>query len=887
MKRLLCFILFFSMLPLGSWAQSQKLTKVMIFPFKIVSKAGPPKYGTELSGAVGSELTREGDVELLSGQPFVSAVQERKVDPARLMRIGRRLGAQAAIWGTITKLDDGYGVELWVVGQDNPQKARLFSANGKDMEELGTRVRELSAQIGDLILKRPKIGEIKIEGNKRIEREAILNKLDVRPGTPFRKSILGKEIREIYSMGYFDDVQINAEETPEGTIDLKVTVKERPSIQTIDIEGNKVFHKDEIIDKLTTKRFYVASNEKIRAAVETIKKMYEKAGYHQPKIDHEIKDLSKNEAKLIFKINEGPKSYLTHVVFQGRNKLSESDIRKLVTLKEKTWWWFLDDSGKFTNETLEENRMRIAVAYHDNGFIDVQVGAPKVDYKDGTVTVTYPIREGSRFQVRKVNVEGDLILPAKKLIAALKVQPHTWFRRSLVAEDIKELTKTYNNLGYAYVDIEPRQKVNEKYDFLDLTYHITKGERVTIEKVEIAGNERTRDKIIRRALAVSEGDRYSADAFEATKKRLEGMDFFEAVRLKTSPGSRPDLMNVTVEVVEKKTGQLSAGLGYSSQDGAMGNISLQERNLFGMGIMASAKGNLSARRNTYEGSVTYPWIFDMPLSGTVRGYKSRLKESNYLRDGEGFSVHLGYPLYGFWGMSTGISRDSSKLSGFEQGFARSVVNYYKQYGTVAQKFLNVSENALSFGLQRDTRNNAVIPTGGSKISLSSRFSGFGGDLTFASHNAEMSYYYPLFWRAVLKLRTNGSLLQEVGPDPIPFDRRLLLGGVSSIRGYQAGQIGPRDRYGNIIGGDRALFANLECLFPLVDQLKLNGVVFFDAGNAWNVSDSPFLTSVKAGFGCGIRWVSPMGPLRIEYGWKVNPQKGETAGAVAFSMGQLF
>ncbi len=887
MKRLLYFILLFLLIPLCSWAQSQKLTKVMIFPFKIVSKAGAPEYSADFAGQLSSELTREGDIELLSGQPFLAAVQERRVEPARLLRIAQRLGAEAAIWGTVTKLDDGYGIELSVVGKDNPQKARLFTANGKDAEELGNRVRELGAEIGDMILKRPKIGEIKVEGNKRIEREAILNKLDMKPGTPFRRSAVGKEIREIYSMGYFDDVQINAEETPEGTIDLKVTVKERPSIKTIEIEGNKVFDKDEIIDSLTTKRFYVASNEKIRDAIDIIKKMYEKAGYYQPKIDYELKDLTENEAKLIFKIDEGQKSYLTRVVFEGRNKLPESDIRKLFSLKEKTWWWFLDESGTFTKEKLEENRMRIAMAYHDNGFIDVQVGAPKLDFQDGSVTVTYPIREGSRFQVRKVDVEGDLIVPADKLIASLKVKPKTWFRRSQVADDIKELTKIYNNMGYAYVDIEPRQNVNQQHDFVDLSYHITKGERVTIERVDIAGNERTRDKIIRRALAVSEGDRYSADAFEATKKRLEGMDFFEAVRLKTSPGSRPDLMNVTVEVVEKKTGQLSAGLGYSSQDGAMGNVNLQERNLFGLGVMASAKANLSARRNTYEGSITYPWVFDMPLSGTVRGYKSMLKEANYFRDSEGFSVHLGYPLYGFWSMTTGISRDSSKLTGFEQGFARSVVEYYKPYGTTAQKYLNVSDNALSFSVNRDTRNNAMIPTEGSKVSLASRFSGFGGDVAFASYNAEMSYYYNVFWRAVVKLHTSGSLLHEVGHDPIPFDRRLLLGGVNSIRGYQYGQIGPKDRFGNIIGGDRSLFANLECLFPLVDQLKLNGVVFFDAGNAWNVSDTPFLTTVKAGFGCGIRWVSPMGPLRIEYGWKVSPEKGETGGAVAFSMGQLF
>jgi outer membrane protein insertion porin family len=306
-----------------------------------------------------------------------------------------------------------------------------------------------------------------------------------------------------------------------------------------------------------------------------------------------------------------------------------------------------------------------------------------------------------------------------------------------------------------------------------------------------------------------------------------------------------------------------------------------------MGIMVNGKANISGRRNTYEGSVTYPWIFDMSLSGTLRVYKSIQKESYYLRESDGFSVHLGYPLYGLWSMSSGIARDSSKLTGFEGGFAKSVVEYYRQYGQRAERYMNTSENSLSFAVSRDTRNNAVIPTAGSNVTIQSRLSGFGGDVYCAKHQGESNLYQQGFWRTIFKLRTNAALLHQVTQDPIPFDRRIWLGGPLTIRGYNMGQIGPRDRFGNIMGGDRAVFGNLECLFPLVDMLKLNGVVFLDAGNAWNSSDSPFMTTVKAGFGGGVRWMSPMGPLRIEYGWKINPSKGEDPGALAFHMGQLF
>lgn len=888
MIRILALLISFICLPAFVLAQETQIRKVMIFPFKVVAKgAAADQLNSELAGVLGAELSRDGDIEIASGLPFANAVQDRRVDPQRLVRIGDRMGAQLVIWGNLTELDDGLALELSALQTRPGSRVRLFTANGKDKSELIGRMRDISAEIGATVMNRPKIGEIKIEGNKRIQREAILNKIDMKPGSPFRKSAIGDEIREIYSMGYFEDVQVRAQEAPDGKMDLYITLKERPSIKNIELEGLKIFSKDEVLDALTTKSFSVASVQKIRNDIEKMKGMYEKEGYYQPQIDYEIKELSPSEATLSFKIDEGRKSYLTDIVLDGRSKLDEKEIKKALTLKEKSWFWFLDESGSFTREKLEENRMRLLASYLENGFINVQVGSPKMDITDGAVKVTYPIKEGDRFQVRKIEVEGDLISPAEQLVSQLKVKPKTWFKRSDVADDIKTLTKLYNNQGYAYADIEPMQKINDEHDFVDLTFKVTKGDKVSIERVDITGNDRTRDKIIRRALMISEGDIYNSDSFEGTKSNLESMDFFEAVKLKTSPGSRPDMMNVTVEVIEKKTGSLAAGLGYSSQDGAMGNIDLKERNLFGMGVVANAKANLSSRRSNYEGSLTYPWIMDYPLTGSLRGYKAQQYETSYLRDSDGFSVHLSYPLYGLWTMSSGFARDSSKLSGFEQIFARSIVAYYAQYNTVAQKYLNISENSLSLNFGRDTRNNSVIPTAGSKLTLGTRLSGLGGDVAFSSYYTEGIYYQSLFWRAILKLRANGSMLMESGSDPIPFDRRILLGGIQSIRGYKQGEIGPRDRFGNVIGGDRALFSNVECLFPLIDRLKLNGVTFFDIGNSWNVSEGPFMSDVKAGVGVGIRWISPMGPLRIEYGWKVNPNKGEEPGAFAFAMGQLF
>lgn len=887
MRKLLFAVVLVILLPVLGRATEAETRKIMIFPFKVVEKGQEPRPSIETAAVLGGELVKEGDVQVSDSASLGSVIQTGTPDPARMARLASRMDLFAIIWGTLTKLEDGYSLEVSVMGKNEREKPRLFTATGKGMEELVSGIKEMAGEIGQVVLHRPRVGSIKIEGNKRIQKETILNKLGMKEGVAFNRSALGENIRELYSMGYFDDVQISADETAEGAVDLRIVLKERPSVKEIQTEGNKLLTKEEILDALTTKSFAVVNPEKIRDDIVKMKKMYEKKGYYEPKIDYEIKELSRNEAKLVFKIDEGQKSWLTRVVLEGAKQIPEKELKKVLGTKEKSWFWFLDESGTFTSEELEKNRLRLMAQYWLKGFVNVQVGAPRVDIKAGSVTVTYPIREGERYQVRKVEVTGDLLESADKVTGLLKTKPRTWFNRQDLADDIQTLTRLYNNAGYAYADVAPLQTGNDEHHFLDLNFKVTKGERVTIEKVDIRGNERTRGKVIRRVLAIGEGDVYNSDLVEISKKNVEGMEFFEAVKIKTSPGSRPELMNLTVEVMEKKTGSLTTGVSYSSSDGVTGTVDLKERNLLGLGVVANVSGNISGRRSNGELSMTYPWAFDIPLSVTGRLYRQQQKEDRYLRDGEGFGLTTGYPIYGFWGLTAGFARDSYKISGIEKIYARSVTDYYAKYGVRAESFLNLSENSLSLWLRRDTRYGSPLPVGGMNLVLGSRISGFGSDVQFSRHFTEFAYYQPLYWRLVMKVQANGSALVESGGAPIPIDRRIILGGPNSIRGYQQGEIGPRDRYGSVLGGDRALYTNVECLFPLLEGLKLNGVVFFDVGNAWDADHSPLPTEVKAAGGLGVRWLSPMGPIRMEYGWKVRPQKGEAPGALTFAMGQLF
>jgi outer membrane protein insertion porin family len=888
MKKLYCITVLLVLLPVLSFGQETETKRIMIFPLKSVSETGKVSFTTEPTILLGNQLAREGGVDVVAGQSLVSLVKGKKVDLKRIARMAQRMGLDAVLWGTVKSLTDGYSLELWAMGRDPQKKPKFFSTSGKDMEKLFTAMGHLSGEIGRVVLGRPTIGTIRVEGNKRIETPTILSVLKMKTGAPFSKSGVAEDIRAIYSLGYFDDVQVKTDKGEDGRVDLDIIVKERPFIKEIEITGSKQFSKDQILDALTTKSLRVLSLRKIANDIVKLKKMYEKEGFYEPEITYDIKELSRNEAKLVFKIKEGVKSYLTRVVLDGAKEVSAKELKRVaLNIKEKSWFWFLDESGTFTREKLEENRRRLIGYYLNKGFLDVQVGAPKMVVKGGSVTVTYPIKEGHRFQVRKVAVTGDLIMPKNTLLKLLGTKSKTWCNSSTVHDDVETLTKIYNNAGYANADVEPIRKLNTDHDFVDLTYRITKGPKVKIGRVDIRGNDRTRGKVIRRALAIGEGEYYNAKRIDVSKKNLEGMDFFEAVQIKTHPGPTPGVMDLEVKVQEKKTGSLAAGIGYSSQDGAMGNVNLKERNLLGMGIVANIQGSLSGRRNNYEGSLSYPWIMDYPLRGTVNGYKHQQSEKRYFRESDGFGLHFGYPVYGFWGLSAGFAHDSTKLSGFQRPFRRSVTEYYKRYGFNAERYKNVSENSVSVALTRDTRYGSPIPMGGSKLVFGSRFSGFGGDVAFSRYFSDVVYYRHLFWKAVFKAKASGSALIETAGFPIPFDRRILLGGISSIRGYQARQIGPIDRYGNIIGGDRSLFGSLECLFPLLQRLRMNGVVFVDAGNTWNAIDKPLPDEIKAGAGVGVRWMSPMGPIRIEYGWKLTPEIGEAPGAFAFAMGELF
>ncbi len=887
MKHQVIVIAALMLIPMLAQGQEPQTRKALILPIKVVGEQSPTRFSDELAGALATRLSAEGDAEPVPAPKLASLLEAKTPDWKPIARVVKRQTFDAGIYGTLTKQPEGYSLEIAVVGQDETRKPKLFFANATSMNDLVAQLDDLVAQIGKEVFGRPTIGSVKVEGNRRIEKNAIVNKMSVKAGDTFRRSSIAEQIRSIYELGYFDDVQIRAEKAEPDKVELVVDVKERPSIGAIEIEGNTVFTTDKLVDELTTKSRNVASIQKIKADIGKIKGLYEKEGYYETDIEFAVKELSRNEAKLVFTIREGNKSYLLHVVFDGRKSIDEKELKRILNIKERSWFWLVDESGKFTRDTLEDNRLRLMAYYREKGFIHVQVGPPKLEIDQGKATVTFSVNEGERFQVREVKVTGDLEKPEDELLTMLKTKPKQWFKQSAWIDDVKTLTKLYNNLGYAQVDVEPRQSVNTKYSFVDLEFEIHKGSPVSIERVDISGNERTRDKVIRRALSVREGDRFSADALDASKKDLEGMDFFETVKVRTNPGSTPDRMNLNVEVAEKKTGSLTAGVGYSSQEGAVGNIDLKERNLLGLGIVANAKANMSGRRNSYEGSLTYPFLVDSLLSAQVRVYDTQQSQPQYNRSSNGFGVNLSYPLYGLWGLHGGFARDSSKLTNFQSGYGISAVEYYRRYNVNPGKYNDISENSLNLSVSRDTRNHGMLPTGGSTAHLKSRFVGLGGDVTYNKYDLEASYYYPVYWRAVAKLRGSATALQEYGNQPIPLDRRLSLGGVYSVRGYQNLTIGPKDRFGNVLGGDRSAYANMECLFPLVDALKLNGVVFFDVGNAWNSSESAFMPEVKAGVGFGVRWLSPMGPLRIEYGWKINPEKGEEAGAFAFAMGQLF
>ncbi len=868
-----------------------KTVSVIVLPFEVNAKEEQKYLETEIPDVIGNILKQEGAVLLDSPIEPGMFRKEDYINNDNIRKLGLESGADYMIWGSITWIGQRFSLDVKMLDVIDKKIPNIFSIQGQGVESFPAKVKELTIDISNKLFKRQKITKILVKGNKRIEADAIKRIIKTSPGDIYLVKNLSKDLKAIYSMGYFEDVVIESEDEPDGKTVI-FRVKEKSTIRFIRFKGNKlVFKDDKIKENLTIKTGSILNIFKIQNNIRIIEDLYKDKNYHNINVTYKTYEKDNNQADLEFIIEEGNKVRIENIIFIGNEAFSSKKLKKIMKSSEKGFFYWLWSSGNLKMEDLTEDTARIAAFYHDHGYIQIRVGEPVVEIKKEQIDITIKIMEGSRFKVGKVSIDGDLILSKNKLYEKLKIKEEEYFNRMIIRSDILNLMDLYSNKGYAYVDVSPR--VHEDLEKLEvnITYVIKMGKQVYFEEIIITGNTTTRDKVIRRQLDVYEQELYSGIRLKRSISRLQRLDYFEDIKVNNIKGSSDDKMLLKINVIEKPTGTFSFGGGYSTTKKFYTLGSISNKNLFGRGQIIDLKAEIGQVSNMISLSFTEPWLFDIPLSTTERIYKWNYEYDTYDKDSFGGSIGFGYPVYEYTRLSVFGSHDSADLEITDEDFAPLSIR------RLADEFEgdSIITNTVGSKLVYDSRNKRFCPTGGANHQIMAEYAGLGGDIGFTRFTFETGWYFPIYKKFEITgfLHAAGGRIYDHEGEVLPDYELFSLGGINSLRGFEKEYLAMEDIGGNLVGGDKFIQFNVEVIFPILRKSGINGVLFFDAGqladsNSFNSDYRSFrIDNMRESAGGGIRWNSPMGLIRLEYGYILDPKEGEDKGKWEFAMGGAF
>jgi outer membrane protein insertion porin family len=803
--------------------------------------------------------------------------RKRTADIEEIKKLGLQTGADYVLWGSLTWIGQQFSLDLKLFEVIAEGRPRPFMAEGRGIENLPSTVDKLAEDLSLTILKRQKILTVEVSGSQRIEADAIKRIVETQPGDIYNLKNLSVDLKAIYAMGYFDDVQVIAETQPDGKI-VTFKVREKPTLRSTRFSGNHwAFEDEEIEEVITAKRGSILNINVIQNDIDRIIELYKDDNFHNVKVDYKIFERKDNQADLEYIIDEGEKFKIEKIQFEGNKAFSDKELKKQMATAEESWF---TSAGDLNEDNLEQDVTRLISYYKNSGYMQARVGEPQVKFVGDEIEITIKIDEGSQFKVGQVELTGDLLIPKEELLPSLKITQEEFFNRETLRNDVLKLTDLYSNEGYAYADVAPKVKEDPEKLIVEITFDIQKGKQVYFEEIIISGNTKTRDKVIRRALRVYEQERFSSQRLKRSIRNLYRLDFFEDIKVDTSKGSADDKMVLKIDVTEKSTGAFSFGAGYGNMEKLYGVISIAERNLFGRGQKLELKGTLGSKTQNINLSFTEPYIYDIPLSGTINFYNWKYNYDAYEKDSFGTGLTLSYPLLDFTRGSISYIYDLANISNISSDAPRSIKDL---------KGENVKSSVTS-SLRFDSRNDTFVPTQGSSHSFSLEFAGLGGDIGFMKYIGETAWYFPLFWEFVLAPHAKGGYVNKTRTKKLPDYEKFYMGGIGSLRGFERDDLAPRDNDNNSIGGDRFVQFNLDLTFPIVKDQGVFGGLFFDTGRVYGDNESIELdpSDLRQSAGLGLRWMSPMGPVRLEYGFILDKEDSDHGiGNWEFSMASAF
>lgn len=855
--------------------------RVKLLPFQVFSaekEAGEVKSVVEK--VIAARLQSEEGVSVLHEPGLTPPSEGYTEEKAR--EEGKSSGAGWVIWGTLTQLGRALSLDIRVLKVEGPEKPVAIGVQAQDRDQLVGMVDQEVDKVLSRMVPRPKVVDVKVEGNRRIGTDAIMLRVKTRVGDDYSPSRLQADVREIEKMGYFDDVQVIARDVTGGKA-VNFVLKEKPTIREVLITGNEKIDTDKLKEAITIQPQSILNYQALKDAADRMKKLYQEKGFYGAEISYELKDLEGNQKGVVFKVKEGKKFWIKSIKFEGNNSFTEKELKKVMKTKEKDWLFWITDSGVLDQEALRQDLERLSDFYMNHGHLRNKIGTPRIETDVEWIYISIPVEEGPVYKVRNVSLEGDLVEDEASLKSKMTLKEGEPFSREKLRNDVQNLTDRYADMGYAYAEVKPFSNIRDDDKTVDIAIKIQQKQKVRIGRIRIVGNTKTRDKVIRREILLAEGDTFSSTALKKSNERLRALKYFEEVNITTSPGQTPDVVDLNVEVKEQQTGSFSIGAGYSSVDKLIGVAEVQQTNLFGRGYKVRLRAELGTKRQFYTFTFIDPWLLDTRTSMKLDLYNVDRVYVSFTRSAVGGSLIFTRPMDRFLDKLTafwGYRAEDVKVTDVDEDAAL----IFK-----SQKGRHLTSEVI-LGVTYDTRDQALYPSKGNLSTFSTEFAGLGGDNQFVKHVISSAQYFPFAWDTVFMVRGEFGYAYGWGNKDLPVYERFFLGGINSIRGFKPGAVGPRDpKTGDIVGGDTELFFNVEYIFPILKKLELRGVLFYDTGNAFLVKDSGLVDvgSFRHTAGAGIRWYSPFGPIRVEVGYNLRPEADEKRIEWAFGMGGSF
>jgi outer membrane protein insertion porin family len=772
------------------------------------------------------------------------------------------------------------------------RKTSLLRLNGKRGESSALRKGISPPQEWDGL----KISKLEVVGLKKVEKDAVLGKIVSKVGILLSMETLRSDVQALFSMGYFEDIEFLGDKST-GEVALTVRLKERPTISKITFQGNEKQTTQDLEGVIKVKQWSILDLSKIKDDISFLLKHYEEKGFYLTKITYETKEAKPGEVELVYRIGDYEKVQIKKITFLNNRSFSDEQLKSiLMETKEGGFFSFMNSSGNFKESAFKTDLQRLTYWYLDQGFVKFKYETPSVTISDDKkfVYITVYVEEGEKYQMGNIDFSGDLLFSREELGNEILLKTDDTFSISKRNADIQKLTEKYQDLGYAFTNVIPKMDVKDDTKRVDVDYAFEKGALAYFGEITIVGNTKTHDKVIRRELKIKEGELYNGTRLRQSRENVERLGYFqpgEVLFNSTTPKGKNDIVDVEVQIKERPTGTVTLGAGYGSVQGLFFTTTVAESNFLGRGQNLSLSTNIS--RDRRQKAINLGWSDQYFLdsnwsAGFDAYYVLFFIPSRYSTRRFGGNMRVGYPIFEYTNAFMTYKRERMKIEqiSFKNPTQDDLADIAADDGELSSVILSVI---------RDHRNNRFETSGGNYQSASLETAGLGGDKRFFKWSLNNRYYTPVVGDLVFRNNIEYGQISSFGGSRTPPSERYYLGGPNNLRGFQFFSVGPsragKDDFNRDIsiplGGNSQVYSMFELEYPLIREAGLKMVTFFDVGNIYTSFNELKKLELRQNYGFGVRWFSPIGPLRFEWGFPLDAKPGEDSSVFQFFIGPPF